>query len=330
MVKKYNGGIIVKGTLLRGLKQGSHVTWTLSKVIFPITVIVTILQYTPVLPWLIKLLTPMMSWIGLSGEAAVPLVLGNTLNLYAGIAAIVSFDFTVKEVFIMAIMLSFSHNLFIESSVATRVGIKWPIVVGLRVGLSLFAAFMIHIFWDGGQQFAQYGLISPNTTVPDGWLAIGMEGFQTALMSVSQLALIVIPLMLVLQYFRELGWMARISNILAPFTRVMGMEKNASMTLVAGLTIGLAYGAGVMVQAVKEDGVSKKDMYLAFIFLVSCHAVVEDTLVFIPLGIPVWPLLLIRLTTAIILTACVGFVWNRNQARIRKEDSTHEHTYNTI
>lgn len=34
------------------------------------------------------------------------------------------------------------------------------------------------------------------------------------------------------------------------------------MTLVAGLTIGLAYGAGVMIQAVKENHVSKKDMYL--------------------------------------------------------------------
>lgn len=38
------------------------------------------------------------------------------------------------------------------------------------------------------------------------------------------------------------------------------------MTLVAGLTIGLAYGAGLMIQAVEEDGVSKKDMYLALIF----------------------------------------------------------------
>ena len=47
------------------------------------------------------------------------------------------------------------------------------------------------------------------------------------------------------------------------------MKPNTSMTLVAGLTIGLAYGAGVMIQAAKEDNVSKKDMTLAFIFLVA-------------------------------------------------------------
>ena len=51
----------------RGLKQGLQTTWTLGKVIFPITLIVTILQFTPVLPWFIQLLEPVMHWIGLPG-----------------------------------------------------------------------------------------------------------------------------------------------------------------------------------------------------------------------------------------------------------------------
>lgn len=330
MEKKYNGGTIVKGTAVRGIKQGLQVTWTLSKVIFPITVFVTILQHTPILNWLVQLVTPLMNGLGLSGEAAIPLVLGNTLNLYAGIAAIVSFEFTVKEVFIMAVMLSFSHNLFIESSVASRVGIKWPIVVGIRMILAIVSAWVIHLFWQGGEGLAQYGLLNRASSTPETWFAIGIEGFQTAFVSVLQLAMIVIPLMVVLQFFRELGWMEKISKRLAPFTKAMGMEQNASMTLVAGLSIGLAYGAGVMVQAVKEDGVSKKDMYLAFIFLVSCHAVVEDTLVFIPLGIPVWPLLLIRFITAILLTAIIGHIWNKKTRQNREEDIRHEHTYHSV
>jgi hypothetical protein len=81
--------------------------------------------------------------------------------------------------------------------------------------------------------------------------------------------------------------------------------------MAAGLVFGLAYGAGVMIQAVKEDGVSKKDATLAFIFLVACHAVVEDTLIFIPLGIPVLPLLLVRLVTAVLLTWLVAAVWGQ-------------------
>ncbi len=147
-------------------------------------------------------------------------------------------------------------------------------------------------------------------------------------MGILQLALIVIPLMIFMQYLREKGWLDRFSAWVAPATKFLGMERNTSMTLVAGLTIGLAYGAGLMIQAVEEDGVSRKDMYLAILFLVSCHAVVEDTLVFIPLGIPVWPLLVIRLLTAIVLTAAVGFVWNRLQQK--RKDPSNEHTYHSV
>ncbi|ELK47962.1 hypothetical protein D479_04368 [Halobacillus sp. BAB-2008] len=316
------------GVAKRGARKGIDLTWTLGKVIFPVTLIVTILQYTPVLPWVIDRLEPMMRWIGLSGEAAVPLVLGNALNLYAGIAAILSFEFTVKEVFIMAIMLSFSHNLLIESTVAKKVGVSWWIVICVRVGLALLAAVTVNLVWNGGSEIAQYGLAPEQAADPEGWSAIIFHGVQTAFMGIVQLALIVIPLMIVMQYLRERGWLDRFSGWIAPATRFLGMERNTSMTLVAGLTIGLAYGAGLMIQAVKEDGVSKKDMTLAVIFLVSCHAVVEDTLVFIPLGIPVWPLLVIRLLTAVILTAVIGFVWNRlHQDR---KDSTNEHTYHSL
>jgi hypothetical protein len=317
------------GTFYRGLQQGSSTAWTLSKVIFPITLLVTVLQFTPVMPWMIEFVTPVMSLFGLSGEAAVPLVLGNFLNLYAAIGAIVSFEFTVKEVFIMAMMLSFSHNLFIESAVASKVGVKWWLIVGIRVGLAILAGLIINLVWNGGGELAEYGMIKPPESVPAGWGEIILQGTQTAIIAVLQLAIIVIPLMIIMQYLREYGWLDVFSDKFAPVTKMLGMEKNTSMTMVAGLTIGLAYGAGLMIQAVKEDGVSRKDMCLALIFLVSCHAVVEDTLIFIPLGIPVWPLLLIRLVTAIILTMTIAYFWRQYEVKKRRE-TVNEHSYHTF
>lgn len=315
--------------IYRGLKEGIKTTWTLGKIIFPITLIVTILQHTPVLPWIIDIISPVMGLFGLSGEAAVPLVLGNALNLYAGIAAIVSFDFTVKEVFIMAVMLSFSHNLFIESAVATKVGVKWWIIVGVRVALALIAGIFIHLVWQGGSELAQYGMISSEQPVLTSWIDITLQGLQTAIFAIIQLALIIIPLMIIMQILRDKGWLTKLSNVIAPFTKLLGMQKNTSMTLVAGLTIGLAYGVGLMIQAVKEDNVSRKDMTLALIFLVACHAVVEDTVIFIPLGIPVWPLLIIRLVTAIILTITIAYFWNRADDK-RKEVRREQRSYNTL
>ncbi|BAQ08646.1 integral inner membrane protein [Bacillus sp. OxB-1] len=300
-------------TVKKGLKVGLQTTWSLGKIIFPITILVVILQHTPVLPWVIELLSPFMGLFGLSGEAAIPLVLGNALNLYAGIAGILSLELTVKEVFIIAVMLSFAHNIFIETGVALKVGVKLWVVLVVRYGLAALSGIVINLVWRGGGETAKYGIMPKAETLPEGWMEIIVLGVQKASFGVLQLALIVIPLMVIVQYLKDRNHLQKFSEKLAPFTKVIGVQPNASMTLVAGLVIGLAYGAGIMIQAVQEDGVSKKDATLAFIFLVACHAVIEDTLLFVPLGIPVLPLLVIRLITAFVLTIAVAAVWKRNE-----------------
>lgn len=185
-------------------------------------------------------------------------------------------------------------------------------IIAVRVVLALISAFFISILWNGGHEKAQYGFIQPSEEI-SGWGNILWHASEKASLGIIQLALIVIPLMIVLQYMKDKNWLQLFSKWIAPIMRILGMNENMSTTMAAGLTIGLAFGAGVMMQAAKEDGVSKKDLYLylAFIFLVSRHAVVEDTLIFIPLGIPVSPLLLIRLLVAILLTIVVAIIWTK-------------------
>lgn len=306
-------------TFKKGLRAGLMTTWSLGKVIFPITMIVGVLKHTPIMPWLIDLVTPFMSVLGLSGDAAIPLVFGNVINLYAAIGAILTMEFTVKEVFIMAVMLSFSHNLFVESSVAKKVGVKLWVAVLVRISLAAFSAVIIHHVWNGGDEIAKYGLISSQGGQITGVLPVLWDAFSTACVGILQLAMIVIPLMMGIQILKDIGWLAKFSKWMAPVTRMLGMKENTSTTLAAGLVFGLAYGAGVMIQAVKEDGVSKEDATLAFIFLATCHAVIEDTLIFVPLGIPVWALLLLRLTLAVIVTMTTANVWKRVKLAKRKE-----------
>lgn len=306
-------------TIKNGLLAGLKTSWTLSKIIFPITLLLVILQHTPVLPWIIELVSPIMGVFGLRGDAAIPLVLGNALNLYAGIAGILSLELTVKEVFILAVMLSFSHNIFIETGVALKVGVKLWVVLLVRFGLAAISAIVINLVWSGGSDIAKYGMAPKVSDIPEGWMEIVLLGLQKASFGVLQLAMVVIPLMIIIQYLKDKQYLQKFSQKLAPFTKVLGIEPNASMTLVSGLVIGLAFGAGVMIQAVQEDGVSKKDATLVFIFLVACHAVVEDTLIFLPLGIPIWPLFLLRLGIAFVLTIVVATVWRRAEQTKRKE-----------
>ena len=153
-------------------------------------------------------------------------------------------------------------------------------------------------------------------------MAILLIGLEKASFGVLQLAMIVIPLMIMIQILKDKKYLQKISTMLGPLTRLLGVEKNASLTLASGLIFGLAMGAGVMIQAVQEEGVSKKDATLVFIFLVACHAIVEDTLIFIPLGIPIWPLLAIRVVTALALTIFVSYMWRKAEEKEKGVVST--------
>jgi spore maturation protein SpmB len=286
--------------LKRGIISGWQTTWKLTKIIFPISLSISLLSYTPVLKWMMELISPVLKLIGLPGDAAIPIVLGATLNLYAAIGAMFNLTFTVKEAFIIAIIVSFCHNLFVETGVAAKLGVKVRIVLGVRVGLALLTASLIHLLWQGGSEIAQYSFLQQHSeSVVTGFFPIIWHSVSKSLTGIWQMAKIVMPLMIVIQCLRDFGWLEKISKGLAPAMRFLGLKENTSLTLAAGLTIGLAYGAGVMMQAVEVDGVSKKDITVIVLILVSCHAVIEDTLLFVPIGIPILPLFLIRVFVAL-------------------------------
>ncbi len=59
----------------------------------------------------------------------------------------------------------------------------------------------------------------------------------------------------------------------------------------------------------REQKFTRRELTLIILFLCACHAIIEDTLIFIPLGINVLPLLLIRLLAAILLTLLIARLW---------------------
>lgn len=301
----------MKEIMKRGLQVGLKTTYSLGKVILPITFFVTILQFTPLLPWLMNMLSPVMGLLGLPGEATIPLVLGNMLNLYAGIGGMLTLDLTVKEAFIIAVMLSFSHNLIVESSVAAKVGIRFGVILAVRLGLAIVSAVSINLLWNGGNEKADYALASAQKELTDpSYLEMVLLASEKAVYGVLQLAIVVIPIMVVIQIAKEKKLLEKFSEKMKPMTGLLTVKENTSLTLIAGLVLGLAYGAGVMIASVKEENISKRDLTLVFIFLVACHAVVEDTFIFLPLGIPILPLFLIRIVVAFILTLLIAKLWS--------------------
>ncbi|WXR61360.1 nucleoside recognition domain-containing protein [Peptostreptococcaceae bacterium AGR-M142] len=128
------------------------------------------------------------------------------------------------------------------------------------------------------------------------------EATISSLSSILSIAKIVIPLMLVLEFLREYKILDKLSNFLNPYIKFLGLSKNSSFPLLVGLIFGISYGAGVIVQSAKEGDISKQDLFLLSIFLIACHALIEDTLLFVAIGANGIILITVRFFTAILIT----------------------------
>lgn len=134
-------------TIKRGTKNGLNTVIELAKVIIPVYFIVTILKYTHILDYIATWFEPLMKAFGLPGEAAVVLVLGNVLNIYAAIGAISSITLTAKQVTIIAVMLSFSHTLPVETAVSKKVGVSVLAVLAIRIGLAIISGLILNLIF---------------------------------------------------------------------------------------------------------------------------------------------------------------------------------------
>lgn len=134
-----------KESAVRGFKKGINTTWELAKIVVPVYFFVTFLKYTPMLEKISTVFEPAMNILGLPGEASIVLVVGNVINLYAGVGAIAGLALTKKQVTILAVMLSFSHSLFLETTVAKRTGVKISVILAIRIGLAICSGVILNL-----------------------------------------------------------------------------------------------------------------------------------------------------------------------------------------
>lgn len=120
--------------------------------------------------------------------------------------------------------------------------------------------------------------------------------------SVLGIAKIVIPLMVLMQLGRDYDVLDKVSKYFKPITDFFGMSKDSSFPLLVGVFFGISYGAGIIIQCAKDGSLSKKDLFLLVMFLIACHAVFEDTLLFVAIGANGWIVLMGRILAASLLT----------------------------
>jgi hypothetical protein len=261
------------------------VLWLL-KIMLPISLAVSLLHYWGVIGRLAGVLTPAFALIGLPGEAAVVFITSVLVNIYAAIAVIATLPLDLREITILALMCLISHNLPVETVIQKKTRSSALGMLVLRLTTSFVAAVALDALLPAqlgaglatqhSIGFADIGELLLSWLVDAAWLIL-------------KITLIVTGLMILQNLLKEFNIIKMLSRLFAPLMRVLGLSRESSFLWLVAQILGLAYGSAIMIDAVDRNEISAADANRLNYHIAINHSLLEDTLLFVAIGVPaVW------------------------------------------
>ena len=128
-----------------GVKAGLQTFWELARVMIPAYGATLVLERLGVIQWLAQLARPLMALLGLPGDAAVPLMVGYVLNIYAAVGALQALHLSAQQITVLAIAILIGHSLLVEGAVLHKAGMNGFAFGALRIVAGLAAAAVANL-----------------------------------------------------------------------------------------------------------------------------------------------------------------------------------------
>ena len=270
----------------------------LFKVMLPISLAMSVLQHVGVISWLAGYLSPIFSYIGLSGDSAIVFLTSIFLPLYPTIAVMTTLTITLREATILAVMCLVSHNLPVECSVAHKTGSPFGKIVAFRIFMSFASAIVLN--WLMPQIDVPFTFMSMGSAEATSWGMLFTDWLSSSLVLIVTIVLIVTALMVLQRVLEEFGWMHRIAHILSPLMRLFGLPSGCSLLWLTGNVVRMAYGAAIMIDEVEQGRLTRDEANLVNHHLGVSHSLLEDTMLLVAMGISFWWIFLTRLALAMV------------------------------
>ena len=280
---------------------------TLLKVMVPAIIVVKVLDLLGGTQWLAGMLAPLMQFVGLPEQLGLVWATAILTNIFTAIVVFVDvttqLELSVAQVSVVGILILLSHSVLIEGAVAKMVGVSWRLTISLKLGGGLLLAALVnwgYTTFDYQQQAAV--LLWQSERKELSIMQWGIEQLQLLL----SIFFIISTLIILLRILKKIGVERLLQKLLSPLFKLLNITKDASNITITGITLGLSYGAGLLISEVKKCKMSKKDVLLSISFLSLAHSLIEDTLLILLLGADVMAILWIRIIFAICLVALLS------------------------
>lgn len=258
--------------------------WLLARMA-PLSLGVAILQWCGALPWLARGIEPAFRQVGLPGETALPFVVGALLNIYSAIGALSAIPLTDRQVTIFALMVLISHNLPIEVSVQHSAGTHGVRLLGLRLVSSALGAWCLNLFLpDSGTIVTGSGLAAGDAGASASFWAMTVAWGAGTFALMGTVLMFVLGVMLLQEFLHEFDLLHGLARLVSPALILLGLPRSVAFLWIVANTLGLAYGAGVLVPEARSGRIRPEEIGMLNRSIAVCHSLLEDTLLFVAIG----------------------------------------------
>lgn len=262
-----------------------------------ITLGVQLLEYFDILPYLSMFLNPVFNMMGLPGESALAYVTGYFVNVYSAIAVIATLNLDVRTITILSVMILCAHNMITETAVQKKTGSSAVRMVITRTLSSFALGFILNMIMPQVETPVQIQAIDSN---PLFWEMIGIWAIKT-LKLIALMSVLIFSLSILQRLLSEFGVIRWLSKFMRPILAIFGLPAKTSFLWIVANTLGLAYGAAVMIDETESGKITKDDVDLLNHHIGISHSNLEDVLLLGSVGAVIWWLLLARWAFSFIL-----------------------------
>jgi len=276
--------------------------WWLVKIMVSVSFGIMLLQYFGVIAWISELLTPLFSSFGLPGEAALAYVSGYFVNCYTAMAVMSTLSLDMRTATILAVMVLCSHNMIVETTVQAKTGSSALRIVVIRTLSAFILAFVLNKIMPGEFVAHETHLVTAENVT---FVEMLKNWALRTLRTVGLMIVLVYALTLLQRILNEFGIIEKISNFLKPVMVFFGLPPRTAFLWLVANTLGLAYGAAVMIDETEHGSTTKEENDILNHHIGVSHSNLEDLLLFTAMGGSFLWMLLSRWAMSLLL------VWER-------------------
>lgn len=296
--------------LIAVVRDAVRVSLDLFKVMVPIIILVKALQSMGAVDYLAAPVEPLMELVGLPAGLGLAWATAMLSSIYSGLVVFYALapsmgPLSQAQVTVLGVLMLIAHNLLVEGQVTRRCGVSFFGQNLLRVFGALGCAWILHTILEAGGYLAQPAHIllapQPQDASLAGW-ALG------ELKNLGWIFLVILALMALMRVLNAVGATRLFEAVLEPFLRLMGIGRKAATVTVIGMTMGLAYGGGLIIHEAQSGKLSRRDIFASVSLMSLSHALIEDTLLLTLIGASPWGTMVARLSFSLVVIAVLARV----------------------